>query len=507
VTGSPVIGPVTCVSGGGGNKVGVIPGAGPGYVFNSDGSSCYGQEPGPDGDVDKALASDGGDLSTTGPKYDTPVVPAVGHPAFARMDPLGQSVTFLAPAAGLIRATDLVFPEYQGGQDFLVAWNANSGAIAPGWPAVVNDLQFLTGPSVGDLDGLPGQEAVGGSANLDLDAVDAAGQPVPGFPKLSSDWMVTNPVIGSFGALETDANTHNVVGAMTRRGTLFVYDTPAPACPLGSWPRFHHDNANSGTLDRDAVSPGAVSGAKVLGTSLVFTAPGDDLLCGKVHHYEVVTSDVPVNGTAFGGAAQITPAAAQLAAPGASQTLNLAFALRRYVAVRAVDDQGNAGRLALVDRAPGSNPGGGNPPPGGGNPPPGGGNPPPGGGNPSGCRDRRSPVTTLSRRALHRSRAGFSGRGHSRDTGCAGLRRVEFSIARLQGRKCRFVRSSRRATLTGRRSCSRPVWLRARGRSRWSFKLRGRVRPGTYRILVRAIDRKGNRERVRRAGTMRFRVR
>jgi hypothetical protein len=307
--------------------------------------------------------------------------------------------------------------------------------------------------------------------------------------------MVTNPVIGSFGALETSASTHNVVGAMTRRGTLFVYDTPAPACPLGSWPRFHHDNANSGTLDRDAVSPGAISGAKVLGTSLVFTAPGDDLLCDKVHHYEVVTSDVPVNATDFSGAAQLTPPPAQLAAPGAPQSLNLAFALRRYVAVRAVDDQGNVGRLALVDRTPGAgNPGGGNP--GGGNP---------GGGNPGGCTDRRAPASTIRGRALRIRRSGIKASGGSRDHGCAGLRRVDVIIAQLTGRKCRFVRP--RGGLTHRRDCRRLVLIKARGTRKWSINLKRKLPRGRYRITASGLDKKGNRERQRRGNTANRRVR
>ena len=43
----------------------------------------------------------------------------------------------------------------------------------------MNDLQFLTGPSVGDIDG-NGQteEVVGGSASLDLQAYDGNGQRV-----------------------------------------------------------------------------------------------------------------------------------------------------------------------------------------------------------------------------------------------------------------------------------------------------------------------------------------
>src|SRR5204862_2287347 len=105
---------------------------------------------------------------------------------------------------------------------------------------------------------------------------------------------------------------------LTRAGTLFAFDTPAPACPLGSWPRFHHDNASSGDFSRDAVSPGRPTNAQVIGTSLVFTAPGDDLLCGTVDHYAVVTSGTqPATASDFASAAQRKPAPP--AAPGSPQ--------------------------------------------------------------------------------------------------------------------------------------------------------------------------------------------
>jgi hypothetical protein len=497
VTGSPVLGQVSCPNGGSGLKVGVIPGAGAGYVFNSDGSSCYGQEPDQNGDQrDRALASDGAGFSANGPKYDSPVVPAVGHPAFARMDPTGQSVSFLAPAAGLIRATDLVFPEYQGGQDFLVAWNANTGQFSPGWPVPVNDLQFLTGPSVADVDGLPGQEAVGGSANLDLNAVDAAAQPVSGFPKLSSDWMVTNPAIGSFGTLDTDANAHNVVIAMTRRGTLFAYDTPAPACPLGSWPRFHHDNANSGVLERDAVSPGKPATAVVIGNTLGFKAPGDDLMCGTVNHYEVVTADTPPASAADFAAPHSAPATA---APGATQSVPLNFALKRYVAVRAVDEAGNVGRPALFDRgAPGG--GGGNNNGGGGNNNGGGGN-----NNGGGCTDSLAPRSAIARNKLRVSRTkGIKASGTSKDRGCAGLRRVTVVITRFSGRKCQFVR--RNGALTHRRKCQSRVLLTAHGTGSWSISFKHKLPRGKYRLGVRAVDKKGNVERRTRTNTVYFKL-
>ena len=76
-------------------------------------------------------------------------------------------------------------------------------------------------------------------------------------PKLSSGWMVANPLIGSFGTTDTDPAARKTIVSMTRDGVLFAYKTTAPSCSPGSWPRFHHDNANSGDYDRDAVDPGA----------------------------------------------------------------------------------------------------------------------------------------------------------------------------------------------------------------------------------------------------------
>src|SRR5204862_3776859 len=100
---------------------------------------------------------------------------------------------------GLIRALDVAAPDYQGGQDFIGAWNSSTAAPQPGFPATMNDLQFLTGPSVGDVDGVPGEEVLEGSASMDIAAYDAAGTPVAGWPKLTTDWTVADPLIGSFG--------------------------------------------------------------------------------------------------------------------------------------------------------------------------------------------------------------------------------------------------------------------------------------------------------------------
>jgi len=326
INGSPVLADVTCPSGGKGVKVGVTPGAGLAYIFNGDGTSCYGA---PDG-KDVALATD----ATAGAgQTDHPIFPAVGLPAWGDLG--GPDPSFVAPAAGLLRAVDLIAPDYQAGsQDFTSAWDPATGQVRPGWPAEQNDLSFLTGPVIADIDGLPGQEVVAGTASLDLQAFNTAGAPASAaWPKLTGDWTVSTPEIGSFGTLDTDATAHKTVVSITRSGTVFAFDTAAPACSPASWPRFHHDNANSGFYTRDAILPGTPMDAKVDGAKVTFTAPGDDLMCGTVDHYEV---------RAEGKWAKVagTPVAA-----GATQTIDLPD---HATELRAVDDQGNVGRSIRV---------------------------------------------------------------------------------------------------------------------------------------------------------------
>jgi Subtilase family/FG-GAP-like repeat len=321
ITGSPVIGPAECA--GAGAAVGAIPDAGLGYLLGPDGDSCLGS--GPDG-RDRVLDT----LPPAGVVQDTPAFPAVGHPAFGDF---GGGVSFLAPAAGLRRALDAAVNEYQqGSQDFVGAWSTRDGRFRPGFPAVVNDLQFLTGPTVADVDGQAGEEVVGGTASQDLYAIRADGRPVSdAWPKLTSDWMVANPVVGSFGA-----TGGKVIVAITRSGTMLAYRTGAPTCSPSSWPRFHHDEANSGDMRRDGTPPGRPTGLRARGGRLLFAAPGDDLLCGRATAYELST----------GGAFRRVEAAPADGGKTASVPLP---AGAKTVSVRAVDEQGNVGRSATLE--------------------------------------------------------------------------------------------------------------------------------------------------------------
>jgi hypothetical protein len=121
------------------------------------------------------------------------------------------------------------------------------------------------------------------------------------------------------------------VVALTRSGTLLAYRTNAPACSPFSWPRFHHDEANSGDLRRDATPPGRPTALRLVAGRLRFASPGDDLLCGRPAAYEVST------GGAF-ARANSAPAAG-----GETASVPVPAASRR-ISVRAVDEQGNEGR-------------------------------------------------------------------------------------------------------------------------------------------------------------------
>lgn len=113
---------------------------------------------------------------------------------------------------------------------------------------------------------------------------------------------------------------------------------------------------------------------------------------------------------------------------------------------------------------------------------------------PAGCRDARAPVIR-ELRAIVRRRA-VRVRGRAIDAGCAGVRRVSVAVARVRGRRCAFLRPDGR--LGKQRPCSRPTFLRAKGRFGWVLRLPSRLAPGTYVVLARAVDRAGNAGKPRR---------
>ena len=154
---------------------------------------------------------------------------------------------------------------------------------------------------------------------------------------------VATPVLGSLGTLDTSSEARKDIVSITREGTLAVYSTPASACSPSSWPNFHHDIANSGDYTRDAVPPGVPYEGSAVEHTLTFDAPGGNLMCGKATRYELVTSGRPITPERWSKAKPLS-GAPEPAEAGTRQTVTLpSKGVKRYVAIRAVDEQGNVG--------------------------------------------------------------------------------------------------------------------------------------------------------------------
>ena len=99
-----------------------------------------------------------------------------GRPPGVRRARRHRSPRSCAPAAGVIRALDLAFIEYQRRPGLHRRLeHVDRPVAAPVFPGAVNDLSFLTGPAVADIDGDAGEEVVAGTASQDLVASSAGG--------------------------------------------------------------------------------------------------------------------------------------------------------------------------------------------------------------------------------------------------------------------------------------------------------------------------------------------
>jgi pseudomonalisin len=130
----------------------------------------------------------------------------------------------------------------------------------------------------------------------------------------------------------------------------------------------------------------------------------------------------------------------------------------------------------------------------------------------SACAARTAPVSRFARsRAIRASRRRLSLTGTASDRGCraggAGrVRRVRVAVARRAGTRCLFLRG--RKGFTRPRSCSKRVYLTAKGTTRWRYTFRGRLANGRYRAYVRGTDASGNvPRRLPQAAIRSFRVR
>jgi hypothetical protein len=234
------------------------------------------------------------------------------------------------------------------------AYNAQTGAPLPSFPRITDDFQFLSASDIAQVDDTgPGNQVIAGTGLGLLHAYDGTtGLDVSGFPKVTGGWLFAPAAISGDGR----------IADITREGYLFEWDLAnAPDCQT-EWPSFRHDPQQTGNYDKDGTLPGSLTGVSLTTSgghpAIQLTATGDDLLCGTAAKYELVTSDNPITDSNFNAATELTgpPPVPDPAAPGTQQTFQIPDNALRYLAIRAVDDQGNVGRSSPLDR--------GAPPPG-----------------------------------------------------------------------------------------------------------------------------------------------
>src|SRR3954451_3184738 len=133
------------------------------------------------------------------------------------------------------------------------------------------------------------------------------------------------------------------------------------------------------------------------------------------------------------------------------------------------------------------------------------------GGVTASCVDRARPRSRLRGRPVNRAER-LTLRGTASDRGCRNAKAaavvkgevasVDVAVARRVGKRCAFVKRSDR--LTRPRACSKPVYIRAKGTTRWSYHGRRELPNGRYLVWTRATDARGNAERRHRVGSFRI---
>jgi hypothetical protein len=243
---------------------------GPVYLLHADGTSALGTT----GGLPNVLSSGPSGAKSNSTGLVATSIPALGAPILAplgRASGKGSSLDVVGPAESAGELIDVSEPAEQSPHDSqLDAWDAGTGNFLPGFPQVMDSLQFFDQPIVANLTGSRGKAyAVEVSSDSDLRAFDASGQEAPGFPKLTGGWVTGGAVFGSLGSL-----ANQVLVAGTREGELFIWQTGAPATdPSGAWPQVHQNLWNTGDYSGGSSSGG---GAAPAGTA-------DDTRAGRHH--------------------------------------------------------------------------------------------------------------------------------------------------------------------------------------------------------------------------------
>ena len=309
----------------------------PAYRFRGDGTLVGGYGPAPDpllGLLSGAAAGPAGLLGALGANLPTDFpVAFTTSGAFGRFG-AGGALAYAEPGSGGISTAVALLAPGRGYaiKNFEQVYAAGSGTPLPGFPSLLQGLDFLGSPIVADVTG-SGQPSIVNAADSGLlQAFDAGGGEAAGFPKAQPGWIVYAP---SAGDLLSDGRTDLV--AVSREGYLLAWSTPGRAAGNREWWTARHDEWRTGRYGVDTRPPGvprSVSWAPGR-LQLSFVAPGDDWYDGTTAAYLVRFDGGPARRVASHGAAGTTMSL--LVPPGT-----------RRVSIQALDAAGNLGQAVSV---------------------------------------------------------------------------------------------------------------------------------------------------------------
>lgn len=340
------------VDGDGTLEIGTMSAVGPAYIFRYDGVSFFGRHPTGE---DRTLGTETpGSMSNV---TDRPAFGSLGAVALAQYAGTAGGYYLLGPASGFGKLVDNQVPARQfPAENQIAVWTIThadgtpaDGQFADAFPRVVNDLMFLAGPAVADIDGDGLPEVLQGTGVYDMHAVDITGTEAPGWPKFTNGWTVQAPAVG-----DVDGDGRLEVVASTREGNLFVWRTSGDECGAIPWRRWHHDEWGTGNDHTDARPPASLRPQDVAARALndrrlrinMARVPGNDLFCGAAT-FEVRVSEQPIVDAATFAAAQalnVVESDVGSRRPGQLEARGPTAALAGrtlYVALRARDAAGN----------------------------------------------------------------------------------------------------------------------------------------------------------------------
>ena len=277
-------------------------------------------------------------------------VNAIGSPGISSLFNDGE-LQFVLPMTGAVRVNETGFQLYNSR---ILALNMDDphDLVMAG---EVEDIPMLASCSMADLDNNGTREVLAGTGGYLVHAFSADGSEAPGWPKYTQKWVMATPVTG-----DMDADRRLEVVVHTREGVLYAWESEGLACPDGipnsDWPRYHHDEHNTGFYGEDTVPPMrvvdlAVGEAEGGGLRLEFIATGDDWNCGWAASYDIRYSTDPAADLSDPALFPLALRAGDPPLPaeaGQSQSFLIDAPGARHVALQVKDPAGNLSRISNI---------------------------------------------------------------------------------------------------------------------------------------------------------------